>query len=180
MNWTVIHATDPTTRMLSQLYERREDIAEHITEVSTNGAVRRAIARAEAVMMLGHGTSIGLFSVPVCPGRWERRLVDSSHVQQLRGKPCIAIWCHANEFAETYKLHGLFSGMIISELQEAVDEHIAATKEEIDTEIWKFARRLRECIDRYDLCDVPARMLELDDVHSPLTVFNYNNLFYYE
>ena len=41
------------------------------------------------------------------------------------------------------------------------------------------AGRLKFCIERYELQEVPARMLELDDVHSSLTEFNYNNLYYY-
>ena len=69
--------------------------------------------------------------------------------------------------------------MIISELQEAEENHIPATKEEIDIEMEKFVTRLKFCIETYELHDVPARMLELDDVHSPLTEFNYNNLYYY-
>ena len=69
--------------------------------------------------------------------------------------------------------------MIISELHEAEENNIPATKEEIDIEMEKFVDRLRFCIETYGLHDVPARMLELNDVHSPLTEFNYNNLYYY-
>ena len=76
-------------------------------------------------------------------------------------------------------MQGLFSGMIISELHEAEENNIPATKEEIDTEMEKFVDRLKFCIETYELHDVPARMLELDDVHSPLTEFNYKNLYYY-
>ena len=69
--------------------------------------------------------------------------------------------------------------MIISELHEAEENNIPATKEEIDAEMEKFVARLKFCIETYGSHDVPARMLELDDVHSPLTEFNYNNLYYY-
>ena len=43
----------------------------------------------------------------------------------------------------------------------------------------KFVARLKFCVETYELHDVSARMLELDDVHSPLTEFNYKNLYYY-
>ena len=112
-------------------------------------------------------------------GQYRRLLVDSGHVQFLRGKPCIGIWCYANGFAKQYKLRGLFSGMIISELHEAEENNIPTSKEEVDVEMEKFVLRLRYCIETEELQDVPARMLELDDAHSPLTEFNYKNLFFY-
>ena len=70
--------------------------------------------------------------------------------------------------------------MIISELQEAIDYDIQATKEEIGEEMEKFVRRLNDCIDRFGLAETSIRMRDLDDVRSELTIFNYNNLYYYE
>ncbi len=150
-----------------------------ITEMNTNGAVRRALRADNDIMMLGHGTEYGLFSKPNRKGVFERCLVYHRHVSFLRGKTCIGIWCHADKFADKYKLHGLFSGMIISELQEAIENKIPATKEEIDVEMEKFTLRLKYCIENYALEEVPQRMLEMDDVKSALTRFNYGNLFYY-
>ena len=177
---TVIHANDPTTQFLSLLYEQREDLSAHITEASTNSAVQRAIRNDDTVLMLGHGNKYGLFSVPDSDGQYRRFMVDGRYVQFLREKTCIGIWCYANQFAEQYHLHGLFSGMIISELQEAIDNGITATQEEIDKEMVKFTQRLRDCIDQYGLKDTPMRMKELDDVKSELTIFNYSNLYYLE
>lgn len=177
---TVIHANDPTTQFLSLLYEQRRDISMHITESSTNSAVQRAIRKTDMVLMLGHGNRYGLFSVPDKDGVYRRFMVDSRYVQFLRSKTCIGIWCYANLFAEQYNLHGLFSGMIISELQEAIDNGITTTKEEIDVEMVKFTQRLRDCIERYGLKDTPMRMKELDNVKSELTTFNYSNLYYFE
>ena len=175
---TVVHSSDPTTQVLTLLYESRKDVACRITEASGNGAVVRALREAECVMMLGHGNPYGLFSSPEKDGKYRRFLVTDRHVQFLRNKTCIGIWCYANEFARRYGLRGLFSGMIISELQEAIDLGIPATKEEIDREMEKFTQRLRWCIETMELREVPARMAELDDVHSALTTFNYSNLFY--
>ncbi len=177
---TVIHANDSTTQFLSLLYEQRRDISMHITEASTNSAVQRAIREGDTVLMLGHGNKYGLFSMPDHDGVYRRFMIDGRYVQFLRDKTCIGIWCYANQFAERYNLHGLFSGMIISELQEAIDNGITATKEEIDVEMVKFTQRLRGCIDHYGLKDTPSRMKELDDVKSELTTFNYSNLYYFE
>lgn len=177
---TIIHANDPTTKVLSLLYEYRENLTVHITEKSSNITVRHAIREDNLIMMLGHGNQYGLFSTPDKNGNYKRFLITDRHVQFLRDKTCIGIWCHANKFAERYGLHGLFSGMIISELQEAIDYNIPATKEEIDLELKRFTLRLKECIDRYGLAETPMRMRELNDVKSELTTFNYNNLFYFK
>ncbi len=178
---TIIHANDPTTQFLSLLYNQREDIKVHITEKNTNMEVIRAIRADDAIMMLGHGKDCGLFTLRCKNGKdFERLIINSNHVQFLRDKTCIGIWCHANQFAKRYKLHGLFSGMIISELDEADEMHVATTQEEIDREMVKFASRLRDCISKYALKDIPAKMKELDDVGSELTRYNYNNLYYFE
>ena len=174
---TIIHANDPTTQFLSLLYETRDDVTCRITEASTNAQVFQAIREADTIMMLGHGNEYGLLSKPNKNGRYERFLITDRHVEFLRGKTCIGIWCHADQFAEPYGLTGLFTGMIVSELQEAVDLDISTTKEEIDRENVKFASRLRYCLDNYDLKDIPARMQALDDVKSELTRFNYGKVY---
>jgi hypothetical protein len=177
---TVIHANDSTTSFLSLLYKQREDVLAHMTEKDTNAAVRRAIRGDDTIMMLGHGNEYGLFSKPEKNGEYRRFLITDRHGQFLRDKLCIGIWCYANKFAEKSRLHGLFSGMIISELQEAIDLGVPATKEEIDREMKKFTLRLKDCIETYGLKQTPPRMKELDHVQSALTKFNYSNLYYYE
>lgn len=99
---TIIHANDPTTKVLSYLYEQRHDISAFVTESSTNGDVKRAIRGDDAIMMLGHGNQYGLFSKPNKNGDFKRFLITDRHVQFLREKTCIGIWCYANVFAERY------------------------------------------------------------------------------
>ena len=177
---TVIHANDPTTQFLSVLYDTREDLISHVTEASTNSDVIRAIRASDTIVMLGHGNEYGLFSKPSKNGKYERFMITDRHVQFLWDKTCIGIWCHANQFAKRYGLHGLFSGMIISELQEAIEQGIPATEDEIYKERERFALRLKNCIEAYSLEEIPARMKSLDDTQSELTRFNYSNLYYYE
>ena len=177
---TIIHANDPTTKVLSLLYNSKEYNYLRIDENSTNAAVQNIIRSDDLVIMLGHGNQYGLFSKPNKNGKYERFLITDRHVQFLRGKTCIGIWCHADQFAEKYGLHGLFSGMIISELQEAIDYHIDATKEEIDSEMVLFTKRLKACLEGYDLKDVPIIMRNLDYQKSELNIFNYSHLYYFE
>ena len=176
----VIHANDPTTRFLSVLYQQRKDVVCLVNETNSSSDVQRAIRAYDAIVMLGHGNKYGLFSKPSKNGKYERFMITDRHVQFLRNKTCIGIWCHANQFAERYGLHGLFSGMIISELQEAIELGIPATEEEIYKERERFALRLKNCIKAYSFEEIPARMKSLDDTQSELTRFNYSNLYYYE
>ena len=177
---TIVHANDPTTRVLSLLYDTKEYNYMRIDERSTNVEVQNIIRGDDLIIMLGHGNQYGLFSRPDKNGKYERFLITDRHVQFLRYKTCIGIWCHANLFAERYGLHGLFSGMIISEQQEALDYHIDATTEEINVEMELFTRRLKACLDGYDLKDIPLIMRNHDFEKSELNVFNYSHLYYFE
>ena len=177
---TIIHANDPTTEVLSLLYNSKEYNYMRIDETSTNADVQNIIRADDLVIMLGHGNQYGLFSKPNKNGKYDRFLITDRHVQFLRNKTCIGIWCHADQFAEKYGLHGLFSGMIISELQEALDYHIEATKEEIDIEMELFIRRLKDCLERYDLKAIPIIMRDFDYQKSELNIFNYSHLYYFE
>lgn len=104
------------------------------------------------------------------------------HTYHLRkhGGNIVAVWCNADQFARAEGLHGLFTGMIVSELSEALLYQVETTQEELDRENVKLAIRLRTLFDeRIPLNEIPKRMLAMDDVHSPLTTFNYKNFFYF-
>ena len=64
---TVIHANDPTTKVLSYLYQQREDLKTLITERNNSSDVQRAIRADDVIMMLGHGNEYGLFSCATKP-----------------------------------------------------------------------------------------------------------------
>jgi len=151
-----------------------------IDEKSSNSNVQKSIRADDTIMMLGHGNPYGLFSVPDKNGHYCRHIVDGRYVQFLRNKTCIGIWCYANEFAEKYGLHGLFSGMIISDVQEAEEYQIVATKEEIDREMELFTKRLNFCLERDALKDIPQIMGGYDYQKSELNDFNYSHLYYFE
>ena len=57
----VIHANDPTTRILSQLYKSRNDVTKYISESNTNAEVKNAVRFDTPILMLGHGNQHGLF-----------------------------------------------------------------------------------------------------------------------
>ena len=139
------------------------------------------IQKAEEIWLLGHGTEWGLLDMHSKFGVLE--IVGSKHVEFLRNKKVIGIWCNANIFAEKYKLTGLFSGMVISEMQEAFDWGISTTKEEIAEENLNFASDLYQCIKYADqLSEVPKMMrkrLEKESC-SDLVKFNYESIYWTE
>ena len=130
----------------------------------------------EPVMLLGHGTDAGLFRLE--DGEY-RNYIGRSMVYSLRKHPIIGIWCHADRFAEHFRLHGLFSGMIISELEEAQDYGIETTAEELERENRLFAATLSGFL-RTGLpySEIPARMKQAAGENDPaVRQFNYNSLY---
>lgn len=181
MRRLVMHPYDVTTQFLDAIYQGYIESSDTtiVTSEMSNCAVRDAIINHSEIYLLGHGTEYGLLS-RFRHDWFDRLIVNAEHVQFLRERTVVGIWCNANIFAEHYGLHGLFSGMVISEIDEALDCGVETTVEEIAVENRKFAERLAHCLHHYPLCEIPERMRELDDVHSQLTLFNYNSLYFFE
>ena len=179
----VVHPTDITTTVLCTLYKGIESkvIDQNMSKREIEHMLHHS-PQCERIMLLGHGSDKGLFSreddrINV----FNRIIVRHSHAYYLRkhGANIVAVWCNANLFAQKECLHGLFTGMIISEMSEAEMYHIETTQEELDRENIKLVKRLRSLLDEgISLREIPQRMLELDDAHTPLTEFNYKNFYY--
>lgn len=93
------------------------------------------------VMMLGHGSSNGLFSKG-----WDGMVIDSSNAHLLVGRECIGIWCHAWEFAAKYGLKGFFTGMFISNLSESRGYGFTAKEKDVYDEVAKFSEMVNNLI----------------------------------
>lgn len=179
----VIHPKDKTTDMLSVLYEGTEHT--RIDQDCGSNKLCHLLhhtPKNERIMLLGHGSDKGLFSRKNDDQDvFDRFMVNHTHAFQLRqhGANIVGVWCHANLFAKAEGLHGLFSGMIVTEMSEALLYEIKTTQKELDVENVKLAQRLRTLLDEnIPLSDIPTRMRELDDAHTPLTSFNYANFHY--
>lgn len=176
----VIHPTDSTTDFLKSVYLKRA-INHFVDENCSNSELiyllNKQCYEKERIYMLGHGSEYGLFAKTK---NQDRLIINSRHVDFLRKLECVGVWCNANMFAEKYNLKGLFTGMIISEIDEAYWFNVNTTKEELDEENKKFAYRLRYCIQKYPFNEIPIKMLEMDDKRSQLTTFNYQNIYWYE
>ena len=179
----VIHPKDKNTAMLSALYDGLE--AQVVTDYRTTkemGRLLHHVSTQERIMLLGHGSDKGLFfRADDSKEGFDKVIVGHPHTYHLRkhGGNIVAVWCNADQFARAEGLHGLFTGMIISERSEALLYQVETTQEELDRENVKLAMRLRALLDeRIPLSEIPKRMLAMDDVHSPLTTFNYKNFYY--
>ena len=121
MKTLVIHPDDRSTDCLCAIYEGKGfDV---LRESKTN--VASLLPEYDRIIMLGHGSPNGLFSVGKFPGAYA---IDAQHVQYLRDKPNIYIWCHASDFVKDYDLRGYASGMFISEVYEGHWYKISSTQ----------------------------------------------------
>ena len=186
-NAIVIHPNDPSTKFLDRLYSGYGDKL-ILTEENNNKSIKQSIKDENddrIIMMLGHGCPQGLLAPQKNKNyrggvnQFGRLIINSSHVQMLRKKQCIGIWCYAVEFARKYGLHGLFSGMIISELYEAQYCGIEGfTEAEIKMMNQDFAEALYDCINKYPLNEVPEAMEHYISSPNKIELFNFSNLYY--
>lgn len=183
MRRLIIHPKDRTTDFLKSLYEGCEDAEVH-TERLTSKEVKHLFHHcpsAAQIVLLGHGSDKGLFyrADDTLPD-FDAVMVSHTHCHHLLQRHnTIGIFCNADLFARAEGLHGLFTGMIISELSEAEAYGIHTTQQELDSENPKFANRLAYLLRQGCLLhEIPARMSKMDDIHSELTIFNYSHLYY--
>lgn len=135
MKTLVIHPTDPSTDFLKQIYEGKGYTV--INHNPSNKEIKDGIKAHGRIMMMGHGVPYGLIG-------HGRLVINSTHVQLLREKLCVGIWCNADQFFNKYKLRGFFSGMFISEVEEAAQYGIRITQDKIDYSNNLFASEFRK------------------------------------
>ena len=180
----VIHPHDSSTEFLSVIYRSNPvDSFVLMTEADSNSAISDAMMSDEfsRIMILGHGSELGLFARNG-NDMFGRLIVSSHHVQFLRDREVIGIWCNANIFAEKYRLRGLFSGMVISEVSEALDLNVNSTEEEIMVHRQHWANHLADAIyqSRDNLEDAVRLMnSHINESSSYLESFNYESIYYF-
>lgn len=130
MKTLIIHPEDESTSFLDIVYK---DIFNKtvITGGCTKGDVQQLIREHDRIMMMGHGSPVGLFSV----GKFQSTngyIIDQQMVPLLKEKKDnVFIWCNADKFVDFWKLKGFYSGMFISEVGEADYCGIPGTDQEL-------------------------------------------------
>jgi hypothetical protein len=117
MKTLIIHPDDRSTDFLKPIYENVTD-AIILNGGATKDQVKELIVRHDRIIMMGHGSPFGLFSVGQFVGS-NGYIIDSTMVDALKHIECIFIWCNADQFVKKHDLKGLYSGMFISEVGEA-------------------------------------------------------------
>ena len=122
MKTLVIHPQDKSTEFLIPIYMNLKSFPDFddvtiIRGEQTKDEVNQLIEEHDRIMMMGHGSPGGLFSI----GQFGAQgfIINYSTVPLLQDKECIFIWCNADRFVEANNLKGLYSGMFISEVGEA-------------------------------------------------------------
>lgn len=110
MKTLVIHPKDITTDFLSDIYSDKDWTVININV--SKSFLKKQIKEHDRIVMLGHGTGEGLIG-------FKRLIIDSNYVYLLRDKITVCIWCNADNFVKKYNLKGFYTGMIISEMDEA-------------------------------------------------------------
>ena len=121
---------DVDTRVLAALWDGIPDARVLDVRPGTPNArahVDAAIAEEEdALVLCGHGSLQGLFDPSVMVrgnlaaiARNPPYLVDARNAPSIRARRVVGVWCYAAAFAESTGLRGFFTGMFVSNPQEA-------------------------------------------------------------
>lgn len=165
MKTLVIHPKDISTDFLSIIYKDIDcTIIRNSDEIRFIGD---EINNHERVIMLGHGSNVGLYG-------FGNFIIDSSYAKILKCKRCIFIWCNSDEFVRDNNLSGFYTGMIISEIDEAYLYSVSTNNKFIDKSNICFAELIRQSIDSLDML---RNVKMLYRGQSSVIKFNRNNLF---
>ena len=174
----VIHPTDASTDFLKPIYANITDATIMNGGVSKD-QVAKAINEHDRIIMLGHGSPYGLFSIGQFTGN-NGYVIDESMVPLLLDKECISIWCNADQFMNKHQLYGFYSGMFISEVGEAMYCGLPGMEQETVTASNDyFAELLGEVIDEplsiiYEHIMDNYRLITEDN---PVALYNHNRLY---
>ena len=174
----VIHPADASTDFLKPIYANISD-AIILNGGATKDQVKELITRHDRVIMLGHGSPFGLFSVGQFVGS-NGYIIDNTMVDVLKHTECISIWCNADQFMIKHSLNGFYSGMFISEVGEATYCGLPGTLQEtVSTSNHYFAQLLGEVINEPldAICNHVKSNYELLTEDNPVALYNYNRLY---
>lgn len=180
MKTLVIHPDDRSTDFLKPIYAGIKH--KTVTVKDTSRDVLLALIKShDTIIMLGHGSSSGLFNVSGI-GKGVM-VIGESMVEELRGKQLIAIWCNSDKFIERHRLSALYSGMFISEVSEARYCGVQGDQAMVDESNSTFAALLGNMLSEtsMDLEKTFDMVLEsYEELGEVNTVAKYNsNRFYY-
>ena len=171
MKTLVIHPKDITTDFLSVIYAGTDWTIISDPTVSSK-VLKNSIKSHDRIVMLGHGTEQGMGDM--IKGRY---LISPSLVYLLREKIGVYIWCNADIFVKKYNLKGFYTGMIVSEYEEALMYCIYLREDDnsINKSNTMFAESVKNSIDSDNMLE---SMSSYNDDDNEVILFNKQNLYY--
>lgn len=128
------------------------------------------------LVLYGHGWETGLFNVD-----WNGELVGANEVDMLRKRNVVGLWCYAGNFADKYNLHGFFTSMFISNIDEANELGIQSTPEIILEESIKFNKLINTLLKSHTHYSKWIEFIQSNITpNCPVANYNYEALSYYE
>ena len=171
MKTLVIHPEDKSTEFLSTIYEGKDwtVINKHIG----NRLMKKAIKEHDRLIVLGHGTEKGLYD----PDTFDN-IIDSNLVYLLREmENNIYIWCNADVFVKKYDLKGFYTGMIISEDEEANLFCVNASYLDVGISNIKFAESVAKHLDTNTELMMENVKNDYIDEDNNIITFNNENIY---
>lgn len=179
MKTLIIHPKDNSTSFLDIVYNPIPNKTV-VTGNVTKEELKNLIKEHDRVMMMGHGSPGGLFSV----GSFRSNngyVIDETFVPVLAEKDnSVFIWCNADKFVDRFGLRGFYSGMFISEVGEAYYCGLPGTEQEtVDESNFGFCHILAEVIneEQEDAFNyVKEKYGEIAE-ENPVALYNHKRLY---
>jgi len=167
MGTLVIHPKDGTTDFLREIYIDKDwDVINSDVPYCT---LLNEIKRHDRIVMLGHGTESGLIG-------FDGFIINEIHANLLKQKDCVGIWCNADIYFNRHELNGFYTGMIVSEMQEADMFGIRATQREINYSNTLLADVVGKAINRPDM--LTEVKYGYYDEENPIICYNMENIYF--
>jgi len=179
MKTLIIHPEDPSTSFLDIVYSGVPNKT-LITGGVNKDELLEMIGCHDRIMMMGHGSPWGLFSV----GKFKNSgnyIIDNSMIWLLsQKKDNVYIWCNADQFVKRHELGGFYSGMFISEVGEASYCGLPGTSQDIvDESNFSFCHILSEYINENKnvIYDNVRMKYGLIAENNPVALYNHKRLY---
>ena len=147
MKTLIIHPDDRSTDFLKPIYQNIPSTTVITKNVSQN-KLKTAIKEYDQIIMLGHGSPFGLFNMSSIGH--SLFAIGREHIDLLRDKKNIFIWCNADQFVRSHNLPGLSTGMFISEVDEASYCKVITEQSQVDASNNLFAEVLGNSLIKYN------------------------------
>lgn len=179
MKYLIVHPNDRSTDFLKRIY----------SQISTPTLITGGITKSDLIdsidthdrcLFLGHGLHTGLLSMNKFKTR-DLTILDGSMAPILKSQTNnLYIWCHAKSFVQKHDLHGIFSDMFISEINEALYYNFKnISKREIEESNYVFSEIVGSNIGRpiNETYDVLIREYSLFSKGNTIARFNCQRLY---